>query len=144
MRALYVIIILATTIKVSGQLLLDPKRVIFLKETSILYNVGIDSAMVRFTPNAADVDSADAVVMKQLLTNNKQGEESVELTNFFRQYVGFRINNNKYILINGSGRKPDYFFDNIFYPKGGGKHYFRALANLQNKKIIYLYFNAPK
>lgn len=143
-RLIFFASFLIATINVSGQLLQDTRRVIFLKETPVLFNLTKDTALQRFTPTSDDIDSVDSFLNQYFLTISNQGDKHPNVDNYYRQYVGFWIKGKKCIYINASCRQPDYFLKNTYYPKGGGECYFRTLVDLNDKKISDFYFNAPK
>ena len=140
----FLIAFLIITITVSGQILQDEKRVIFLKETSILFDLTKDNPQQRFTPTATEIDSADSVLDNYFLTINSVNSKNHHVDKYFRQYVGLWLKGQKIIFISASCHKPDYFSENTFYPKGGGQCYFRTLIDINTKQVYQFYFNAPK
>jgi len=128
---------------ISGQFLQSEKRVIFFKETSVFLEFLKDTTIQRFTPNSQDIDSTDIYIEQYFHLITTKVALNRDLDKYYRQYVGFWIKGNKCIYINASCIQPNYFFKNTYYPKGDGKCYFRALADLNNK-IIDFNFNSPK
>jgi hypothetical protein len=140
----FLIAFLIIAITASGQILQDVKRVIFLKGTSILFDLTKDNPQQRFTPTASEIDSADLVLDNYFLTIDSVNSKNHQVDNYFRQYVGLWLKGQKIIFINCSCHKPDHFSENSFYPKGGGQCYFRTLININTKQVCQFYFNAPK
>ena len=132
------------SLKVSGQLQEGEKRVIFLKETPVYFHLTKDSIYSRFTPTVTNIDSADLFLRAYLLKNKYYDNTSVNLDAYFRQYVGILLNGQQTIFVNASCRKPEYFLENTYYPKGGGSCYFQTLIDISNRKVFKFFFNAPK
>lgn len=128
---------------VKGQILYGGKRVVFRKESSVYITVPNEVISERFTTTLKDIDSADEIVKKHLLAINKKGE-GFKLDNYYKQYVGLIVNGKKWVYMNASTKKEDYFLVNTLYPKGGGKDYFTSFIDIDSRKIISFYFNAPK
>lgn len=145
MKWLLNIIILIAVLPVSAQTLQDKYRVIFLKETPVLFEQLLpDSNLQRFTPSPAEIDSADRYLMTPLTHDTPADRSPSALNLYYRQYAGFLRDGTKYIFVNAACRKPDYFTKNTFYPKGGGNCYFRALVNLELGSVEQLLINAPR
>lgn len=123
---------------VSGQFLIDSNRVIFPKERSILFDMVASTTPERFTPTLDDIDNAEIIL------NQKFHAVTLSTEKYFSQYVGFLFDDIRYIFINASCKRPDDFLTNTFYPKGGGVCYFRALIDIDSKKVFKIYVNAPK
>ncbi len=123
-----------------GQQQVDSKRVIFFKETQVLLDLKNDATINRFTPSLADIDNADSLLNQYFKTNNA----TIFIDSIYRQYVGLRINYKKCIYINASCRQPDHFLQNTYYPKGGGRCYFRTIVDVDAKWVVEIGFNAPK
>lgn len=138
------LILLAATYPASGQVLQDPKRMIFLKETPVFFDMVSDSSLHRFTPALAEIDSADIYLAHYFPVMSTPEDQEKKPDNYYRQYAGFFINGKRCIFINASCTLTDYFSKNTWYPRGGGSCYFRALIDLNNKKVLSLIFNAPK
>jgi hypothetical protein len=138
------LILLAATHPVSGQVSQGPKRMIFLKETPVLFDMLPDSSFQRFTPALAEIDSADIYLTHYFPEMGNPEKQERKPDNYYRQYAGFFINGKRCIFINASCWLTDYFAKNTWYPRGGGSCYFRALIDLDNKKVLSLLFNAPK
>jgi len=142
---LFIFIVVSTfTINVLGQQSQGDNRVIFFKETSILLDLPKESSYTRFTPSITDINSADLFLKEYFFSTLNLDTSVVQLDNYFRQYIGLLLTGERIIFINASCRKPDYFLQNTYYPKGGGKCYFRTLVDIDNKKILNFNFNAPK
>ncbi len=138
------LILLAATYPVSGQVSQGPKRMIFLKETPVFFDRASDSSLQRFTPALAEIDSADVYLAHYFPTMGNPENQERTPDNYYRQYVGVVIDWKKCIFINASCELTDYFSKNTWSPRGGGSCYFRALIDLNNKKVLSLFFNAPK
>ncbi len=132
------------TTHVFGQKQLDAKRVVFLKEIPVLFDLKKDTSIKRFTPTTQDIDSIDILLTQYFLQINSMDSKHLFITDYYRQYVGLCISGKKRIFINASCNQPDYFLKNTYYPKGGGHCYFRTLVDLDDKKVSEFYFNAPK
>jgi hypothetical protein len=98
----------------------------------------------RFTPSQSEVQKADSLLVKYLGGSKELNEISDKYPNYFRQYVGVEKPGLKGVYINAFCRKPDFFTSDTFYPKGGGKCYFRTLINLGTSKVEDFSYNAPK
>lgn len=132
------------TPNVSAQVQPDTKRVIFLKETQILCDLIEDTAAQRFTPTVGDMDSVDSLLGQYFKQKGTGNIPQITIHNYYRQFAGFWINGKRCVFVNASCRYPDYFLQNTYYPRGGGQCYFRAMVDLDNRKMIGFYFNAPR
>ena len=136
--------LLIVTTNVTGQLLQDPKRVIFFKETAVAMSYLTDTAIERFTPKLADIDLADSILTDYFLSIKLNQNKHLKPKDYFTQYVGTLINGSKYIFINAACYETESFLKNTYGPKGGGQGYFKTLIDIENKKVLKFYFNAPK
>lgn len=127
-----------------GQQLLDDKRVLFYGDTRVMLDLSKEDSPRRFTPIINEVDSADAVLAIYLRSVIKKSGGNVDLDTYYRQYVGLWLNGRRYIYVNATCRKPDYFLKDTDYPKGGGPCYFRTLVDPISKRVDRFNFNAPK
>lgn len=132
------------TTHVLGQTRIDTKRVIFLKETPILFDLKNDTSVSRFTPTLEDINIIDTLLSQQFARVDFKDNRYTLIIDYYKQYVGLWIKGRKYIFINTSCRLQDYFLRNTYYPKGGGQCYFRTLVDLNEKKITEFHFNAPR
>ncbi len=132
------------TLNLSGQTTYGEKRVAFPQERQVIINIGDINPYQRFTPTIKDIDSADSFLQNYFLTIYTKENSHPSLEKYFRQYVGIIQNGQKFVYINASYNKGDYFLENTFYPKGGGQGYFRTFIDIHNKKVIRFDFNAPK
>jgi hypothetical protein len=133
---------LTAAITTSAQVLQDEKRVIFLKETHVLLDFTTDSSIQRYTPTAEDIDSVDLLLENYLVTAKLKNNKTPQLDDYYRQYVGLYMKGQKLVYVNAFCRKPEYFLQDTYYPKGGGTCYFRALTS--RRESIMFSFNAPK
>jgi hypothetical protein len=136
-------IFLTLAVNVSGQITQGEKRVIFPQEKKVLIDITQDTLYKRFTPTLADIDSADVFLKQYLLTINKD-KKHYQFDDYYRQYVGLFLKGRKCIFVNASCQKTEYFFENTYYPKGGGQCFFQTLVDSYNKKVLDFFFNAPK
>lgn len=99
----------ATTLQGFALRAQDSKRILFPKETPVLFNPLSDSSLQRFTPSLTDIGSADQYLLTRLFLNTAEDRNPPALNLYYRQYVGFLRGGKKYIFINAACRKPDYF-----------------------------------
>jgi len=148
MKIIFALLLLSTfltpALPALAQELQGEKRVIFLKQTPVSCDLISDSLVQRFTPSLPEIDSADLAVNNHLQDITMANGINLRGGDYFRQYAGIWWQGQKLIFINASCRKPDYFMENTYHPKGGGECYFRALVDINTKKISRFSFNAPK
>lgn len=132
------------TTDVFGQMQIDTKRVIFLKETPILFDLKKDTSISRFTPTMEDINTSDTLLRQYFIQLHFKDSRYTLVDDFYKQYAGLRIKGRNCIFINASCRPKDYFLQNTYHPKGGGQCYFQTIIDLDNKKNIEFYFNAPR
>lgn len=127
-----------------SQVLYGDKRVIFPKEKNILFGLSDGTPYRLFTPDSADVEKADSILQGYFLSMQATKKNKPELEKYYRQYAGVIQNGQHIIYVNASAKKEIYFFQNMYYPKGGGENYFRALIDIKNGRVLTFNFNAPK
>ena len=127
----------------SAQINVHKKRVIFPKDVKI-YFATPDTPYYRFTPTYENIDSADLFLNKFLINSTAKDEAQFSVDNYYRQYAGMWINGRNCVYINAFCKKPKYFLQNTYYPKGGGKCYFSAFYDLNKKEVFNFRFNASK
>ncbi len=145
MKYSLVILLLLITISlnVSGQTSQGDRRFIFPAERKVML-LDNDSIAPRFTPTIAEIDSIDIYLKKYLYGRFLGRQKGLEFDSSYRQYVGFSKDGQKFIYVNASCIKPGYFDVNTYFPKGGGKCYYRTNVSLQDKLIRNFYFNTVK
>lgn len=131
-------------LNVSGQVQPGTKRMIFPKETRILCDLITDTAAQRFTPTVEDIDRIDSLLGQYFIQKVTGNSPQITVQDYYRQFAGFWVNGKRCVFVNASCRYPDYFLQNTYYPKGGGQCYFRAIVDLDNRKMVVFYFNAPQ
>ena len=132
------------SITVSGQLLIDSNKVIFPKESSVFFDMIPNTTPERFTPTRDDINNAEIILNQNFHAVTPSTENYIDVEKYFRQYVGLIFSDIRYIFIIASCKRSDNFLINTFYPKGGGVCYFRALIDIDSKKVFKYYVNAPK
>jgi hypothetical protein len=130
-------------LNVKGQEMDSTHAYIFWADQKVVL-IKIAPGSTRFRPSIREVLKADSLLLIYLRNSKDFEGKNDTYHSYFRQYVGLISPGLKGIYVNAFCRKPDYFEKETFYPRGGGKCYFRALINLQTSRIEDFSFNAPK
>ena len=134
---LFLTFILISTLNFA-QIRLSEKQIIFGKNEKIYLDINPYKNLERFTPNIGEIKIAEEILENTLTTKD------LKLGNYYRQYAGFLKDGAKILFINTSCKNVEYFEKNTFYPKGGGKCYFRSFVNIKTNKMEKFIESAPK
>ena len=127
-----------------SQLKYGQKRIIFGKDVRVNLRGIKDTTYPRFTPYFDDIDSTDTFLNKNFNPDFNFSGKILLFENYYRQYFGVLINGKRCIYIKGFCNESECFMQSYCDYMGGGTCYFRILIEIDTKKILLSYFNAPK
>ena len=125
------------------QLRYGQKRVIFGKDVCANLRGIKDTVYQRFTPYFDDVDSTDRFLNNNFNPDFNFNNRGLLFESYYRQYFGIIQNGKRLIFIRGFCND-ECFMESYCDYMGGGTCFFRILFDLESKKILFSYFNAPK
>ncbi|MBL7893118.1 MAG: hypothetical protein JNL63_10840 [Bacteroidia bacterium] len=117
------------------------KTVIFPREKPT--HATNDAPSSRFTPIPDEITLVDSIVKAHIKEKFPQAT-TVQVDKYYRQYYGSIMMSQRIVYVNACCTKPEKFFEEMYFVKGGGNCYFTARVNLQSKKIMSFKFNAAQ
>lgn len=137
MKKLFIFCIILYSLLTFAQIKLTDKDVLFATGQKIYLEREIDN-YIQFLPNSKNIEFTNSLLKSELQ------KEKIDYENYYFQYVGVKTSDKKFIYVNASCIKKEYFESQILTVKGGGKCYFISLINIEKNSIEFLKFNAPK
>jgi len=137
MKKVLIFGIILNSLLIFAQVKLTDKEVLFATGQKIYLEKELDN-YIQFLPNIKNIEFTNSLLKSELR------KEKIDYDNYYFQYVGVKTFDKKYIYVNASCSKKDYFESKILTVKGGGKCYFISLINIEKNRIEFLKFNAPK